>query len=90
MWRLHAAQDVLATRDIDVQLSTHLIEVRGQQRKAVFEILGQDCQPMGNHKVIKFDMLHVTPPQGALDVVAQSELANAEGWVNVNAEVCFA
>lgn len=78
---------MVSTRDIDVQLGTHLIEVRGQDREAVFEILGKDCQPTGEHKVIKYDMLHVTPPQGPLDVVAQSELANADGWVDVDAEV---
>jgi sulfide:quinone oxidoreductase len=78
-------EEVVATRDIDVQLGTHLIEVRGKDREAVFEVLGPGCQPV-DHKVIKYDMLHVTPPQGPLDVVAQSELANADGWVDVDAE----
>lgn len=87
MWHLLILQEVVATRDIDVQLSTHLIEVRGHEREAVFELLGQDCQPTGEHKVIKYDMLHVTPPQGPLDVVAQSNLANADGWVDVDPEV---
>jgi sulfide:quinone oxidoreductase len=81
-------QEVVATRDIDVQLNTHLIEVRGKDREAVFKVLGPDCQPV-DHKVMKYDMLHVTPPQGPLDVVAQSDLANADGWVDVDAEVSF-
>lgn len=76
----------MRTRDIDVQLATHLVEVRGNKREAVFEILGKDCQPI-DHKVIKYDMLHVTPPQGPLDVVAQSAIANADGWVDVDPEV---
>lgn len=70
-----------------MQLSTHLIEVRAQGREAVFEMLDKNCQPTGEHKVIKYDMLHVTPPQGPLDVVAESELANADGWVDVDPEV---
>lgn len=80
-------QEVVATRDIDVQLGTHLIEVCGADREAVFEVLDSDCQPTGAHKVIKYDMLHVTPPQGPLQVVAESELANADGWVDVDPEV---
>jgi len=84
--RLAVLQEVVSTRDIDVQLCTHLIEVRGKHQEAVFEILGKDCQPVG-HKVIKYDMLHVTPPQGPLDVVAQSPIANADGWVDVDPEV---
>jgi sulfide:quinone oxidoreductase len=31
-----------------------------------------------------FDMIHVVPPQTAPDVVRESTLANAEGWVDVN------
>lgn len=81
-------QEVVATRDINVQLGTHLIEVRGKEREAVFEVLGPDCQPV-SQKVIKYDMLHVTPPQGPFGVVAQSELANVDGWVDVDAEVSF-
>lgn len=73
----------MSERDIDVNLCTSLIEVRGQDREAVFEVLGKDCQPV----CLKYDMLHVTPPQGPLDVVAQSPLANADGWVDLDAEV---
>lgn len=69
-----------------MQLKTHLIEVRGKQQEAVFELLGPNCEPIDT-KVMHYDFLHVTPPQGPLDVVAHSELANAEGWVDVDQEV---
>ena len=36
---------------------------------------------------MRYDMLHVTPPQGPLDVVAQSALANQDGWVTIDTEV---
>lgn len=36
---------------------------------------------------MRYDMLHVTPPQGPLDVVAQSALANQDGWVDTDSEV---
>ena len=31
-----------------------------------------------------YDMIHVTPPQSALDVVKNSTLANKDGWVDVD------
>jgi sulfide:quinone oxidoreductase len=33
---------------------------------------------------IRYDMIHVTPPQGPPSVTAQSPLANAAGWVDVD------
>ena len=38
----------------------------------------------GNTRTEKFDFLHVTPPQGAPDVIKQSALAGAGGWVEVD------
>jgi sulfide:quinone oxidoreductase len=31
-----------------------------------------------------YDMIHITPPQGPLEVVKQSTLANNDGWVDVD------
>lgn len=78
-------QELVKERDIAVKLNTNLIEVRGRRQEAVFEILGQMGQVIGE-EVARYDMLHVTPPQGPLDVVAQSQLANEEGWVAINQE----
>ena len=33
---------------------------------------------------LKYDMIHVTPPQSAPDFVKHSPLANADGWVDVD------
>jgi len=79
-------QELVKERDIAVKLNTNLIEVRGRRQEAVFEILGLMGQVIGE-EVTRYDMLHVTPPQGPLDVVAQSQLANEEGWVAINQEV---
>ena len=38
----------------------------------------------GEEVILKYDMLHVTPPMGAPDFVAQSPLANEDGWVDVD------
>lgn len=78
-------QKVVAERDIKVELNTNLVEVRGKQREAVFEMLGQYGQVVGE-QVLQYHMLHVTPPQGPLDVVANSALANQDGWVNTDPE----
>jgi sulfide:quinone oxidoreductase len=38
----------------------------------------------GEEKVLAYDMIHVTPPQGPPDVVKRSALADAAGWVEVD------
>ena len=37
-----------------------------------------------DRKTISYDMLHVTPPMGPLDVVKESTLSDSEGWVDVS------
>ena len=60
----------------------NLVAVDGDNRRATFEIVGGDKQ--GTRVELPFDMLHVTPPQGAPEVVRSSPLANAAGFVDVN------
>jgi sulfide:quinone oxidoreductase len=80
---------LVAARGIDVQLRHNLVEVNAAAREAVFEELAPGGgPPTGAVKVLKYDLLHVTPPQGPLGVVAASPLANAEGWVDVDTKVC--
>ncbi len=38
----------------------------------------------GEEVVLKYDMIHATPPQSAPDFIKRSPLANAEGWVDVH------
>ena len=64
---------------IQTHFRHHLIEVRGDEKIAVFESLETK-----ETKEIKFDMLHVVPPQQAPDFVRNGPLANADGWVDVN------
>lgn len=74
-------------RGVDVQLRRNLVEVRAASQEAVFEVLeGPDCAPVGE-AVLHYDLLHVTPPQGPVDAVVRSPLANADGWVAVDGEV---
>ncbi|MGE3673158.1 MAG: FAD/NAD(P)-binding oxidoreductase [Polyangiaceae bacterium] len=70
-----ALEKLVAARHVDTRFGHDLIEVKG--REAVFKVDGAE-------HVLKFDMLHVTPPQSAPDVIKQSALADAAGWVEVD------
>jgi sulfide:quinone oxidoreductase len=78
-------ENLVQERGVDVRLGYHLIEVRGEHQEAVFEKMSE-CQPTGEYEVIKYDFLHVTPPQGPVDAVASSPLSNADGYVTVDKE----
>jgi sulfide:quinone oxidoreductase len=67
---------------VDLNLNSTLVEVDGQTKTAWFNVKDAD----GNISRISktFDLLHVVPPQTALDFVKQSPLANADGWLEVD------
>ena len=59
----------------------NLIKVDGAAKKAWF----RPAEPEGAQLVeVSFDMLHVCPPQCSPDVIAQSVLADAGGWLEVD------
>lgn len=70
---------IVAERGIEPHFREDLVEVRGVSKEAVFRNL--DTQ---KEAVMKFDFMHVTPPQGPPDVTAKSPLANEAGWVDVD------
>lgn len=70
---------VVERKGIDVRYSMELKEVRGEQRQAVLQQVGGD-----ERVVIDYDMLHVTPPMGPPDFVANSPLGDESGWVDVD------
>ncbi|MGI9515599.1 MAG: FAD-dependent oxidoreductase, partial [Pirellulaceae bacterium] len=72
-------EDAVERRGIDVQLNQDLIEIRPDQKEAVFQILESDEQ-----KTIKYDMIHVTPKMGPPDFIKESPLAGEGGWVDVD------
>lgn len=67
---------------IDLNFSSTLVAVDGASRTATFERKGAD----GTTERVErdFDMLHAVPPQKPLDVVANSPLAGAGGWIEVD------
>lgn len=70
---------IVEERNITVNYNYNLVEIDGDKKVATFEHI-KTC----DRKTISYDMLHVTPPMGPLDVVKESTLSDSEGWVDVN------
>ena len=70
---------VCERKGIERNFQHKLVELRPEQREAVVVNL-----QTGEEKVLAYDMIHVTPPQGPPDVVKRSPLADAAGWVEVD------
>lgn len=66
-------------RGMEVNLEHELRELRPDTREAVFRDL-----PAGEDVVVRYDLIHVTPPMSAPDFVKASPLAGADGWVDVD------
>ncbi len=79
-------QGVVKRYGIDTRFQHNLVEVRGEQREAVFEVPREDGGKA--QVIIPYDFLHVTPPQSAPDFIQKSPLAWQEGpnkgWVKAD------
>ena len=74
-----ALEQVVERKGIDVRYRHNLIEVRSASKEAIYRHMDTE-----EEIVIKYDMLHVTPPMSAPDFVSSSELAGEGGWVDVD------
>ncbi|GCB81331.1 hypothetical protein scyTo_0022158 [Scyliorhinus torazame] len=74
--------NIVKARDIIVNYRLNLIEVRTDKQEAVFETLDHP----GETRTFQYEMLHVTPPMAAPDVIQKSVLADAGGWLDVDKE----
>ncbi|NVB38928.1 NAD(P)/FAD-dependent oxidoreductase [Pseudenhygromyxa sp. WMMC2535] len=74
-----ALEKVVADRDIKTAFRHNLEAIRADKKQAVFRDLDKDEQV-----VMDYEMIHVTPPQGAPAFIAQSKLASEAGWVEVD------
>lgn len=75
----HLLDKIAKEKRVIVNLRLNLVEVRAAAKQAVFH-----CLDTGEERVIGFDLLHVAPPMGPFDFVAQSEFADSNGWVDVD------
>lgn len=74
-----ALEKVVEQRGINTCFRQNLVEIRAASKEAVFQHLDS-----GAETIKKYDLIHVTPPQSAPDVIKQSSLANEAGWVDVD------
>ena len=72
-------EKVVARKQIDVRLKHNLVEIKPDQKEAIFEHVDTH-----DRVTIPFDMIHVTPPMSAPDIIKSSTLANSGGWVDVD------
>lgn len=72
-------EKVAARKGVETRFRHNLTEVRSASKEAIYRHMDTD-----EEIVIKYDMIHVTPPMGAPDFVANSELASEAGWVDVD------
>jgi sulfide:quinone oxidoreductase len=79
---LATIEKVVERYGIQPHFQHELIEVRGEAREAVFRVVAPDGSI--SERVEPYDFLHVTPPQAPPEVVRQSAIANAEGWVEAD------
>ena len=74
-----ALEQVVERKGIDVRYRHNLVEVRSASKEAIYRHMDTK-----EEIVIKYDMLHVTPPMSAPDFVSSSELSGEGGWVDVD------
>ncbi|MGE5703928.1 MAG: FAD/NAD(P)-binding oxidoreductase [Clostridia bacterium] len=72
-------EKVIARKNIETRYKRNLIELRPDAKEAVFVNLDTQEQ-----EVLKYDMIHVTPPMSAPDFIKKSPIADAGGWVEVD------
>jgi len=77
-----ALQRYIDKYDATLNFFHNLIAVDGPGKTAVFEVSKPDAEP--ERVEMKFDMMHVCPPQTAPDFIRVSPLADAAGWVDVD------
>lgn len=75
-------EQVVQRYGITVNYHTNLIAVDGEKKTATFQRMAGESE--GETFTREFNMIHVTPPQSAPDVVKQSPLAAASGWLEVD------
>ncbi|MCS6978346.1 MAG: NAD(P)/FAD-dependent oxidoreductase [Gemmatales bacterium] len=72
-------EKVVARYGIETRFRHNLVAIRPGSREAVFEHLDSK-----ETIVLRYDMIHVTPPMGPPECVKDSPLADAHGWCDVD------
>jgi len=70
---------IIKSRGMEYQLGEELVAIRPEAHEAVFRNV-----KAGTEQVMRYDMVHVTPPMAPPDFLRTGPLANADGWVEVD------
>ncbi len=70
---------VIQRKGIETMFRQNLIALSPDTKEAIFQHVDT-----GEEVSVHFDMIHVTPPMGPPAFIANSPLADAEGWVDVD------
>lgn len=70
-------------RGVRTRFHHNLVALRPASKEAVFQYTDPDTKAQ-EEVVLRYDMIHVTPPMSAPDFIKKSPLANAAGWVDVD------
>jgi len=77
---------VIKEKDIQVHFAHNLVEIRGEEGIAVFDVTDKDAKV--TQKEVPFRMIHVVPPMSAPDFIKSSPLAIRDGalkgWLDVD------
>ncbi|MFJ7733361.1 FAD-dependent oxidoreductase [Lysinibacillus sp. NPDC097231] len=74
-----ALEKVIERKNINARFRHNLIEIKANEKMAVFENLDT-----GTLEEIKYDMIHVTPYMCSPEFIRTSALADENGWVDVD------
>jgi sulfide:quinone oxidoreductase len=74
-----ALERVIKSRGMEVQLGQELVALRTDAHEAVFRDVKTSTE-----QVMRYDMIHVTPPMSPPEFVRTGSLANADGWIEVD------
>lgn len=69
-------------REVVTKFHHNLVALRPSAREAVFSVAAPDRAPQ--EVILRYDMIHVTPPMSAPEFVRRSPLASGAGWVEVD------
>lgn len=72
-------EEVARRKAIDLRFKLNLVELNPERKEAMFEHVDTH-----ERSTLPFDMIHVTPPMSAPDVIKKSRLANVAGWAEVD------
>ena len=88
--------EVVNKKNLSLNFGYKLVAVDGDKQIAWYEMADHESYHNkldsveyikdGNRVGIKYDMMHLAPPQKAPDFISKSELANEAGWVSVDAK----